>query len=204
MTQISANDLEKLVRLVREAAERLTPQAVQQLIGHPSVVHSALAVAAHTLEANRESAPTNGTEIESVGSAEPAARIASRAARRRLSAHTQAGRAVELLNADRLAVLAGVKTRQTIHDWLKKGRIIGWAGAKRGLVFPAEQLDERGLPPPDLDQVLPFFADHYSAWLWLTTPLPALDGQTPLQRLRAGDSKRVVAAAAGQRQGDFA
>ena len=52
-----------------------------------------------------------------------------------------------------MAERVGLKTRQSVHDWLKKGRIVGWRGARRGHVFPAAQLDERGRPLDGLDRV---------------------------------------------------
>ena len=187
------------MRLVRQAAEQLSPQAVRQLVGHPSVLHSALAVAADTLEV-REAAES----AETLGSSQSATRMSPAAAQRRLVERTQPGREENLLSADDFAHRAHLKTRQSVHDWLKKNRIVGWSGAKRGVVFPSAQLDERGQPPPALNRVLPFFSDHCAAWIWLTTPLSALDGQTPLAVLCAGESERVIAAAAGDAQGDFA
>lgn len=81
---------------------------------------------------------------------------------------------------------------------------MGWSGAKRGFVFPAEQLDNRGRLVEGLEQVLPLFDEGYAAWVWLTTPSAALDGQTPLSRLREGALEQVLAAARGDAQGDFA
>ena len=52
-----------------------------------------------------------------------------------------------------MAERVGLKTRQSVHDWLKKGRIVGWRGARRGHVFPAARLDERGRPLDGLDRV---------------------------------------------------
>jgi hypothetical protein len=103
-----------------------------------------------------------------------------------------------------LAARVGLKTRQSVHDWLKKGRIAGWRGAKRGYVFPADQFDERGRPLEGLDRVIALFGDGYAAWTWLTTELASLDGATPLGLLAGGEIDRVAQAAKGDRQGDFA
>lgn len=51
--------------------------------------------------------------------------------------------------------------------------------------------------------VLSLFGDGYAAWVWLTTPSSALDGETPLSMLREGDLERVFEAAQGDAQGDF-
>ena len=48
------------------------------------------------------------------------------------------------------------------------------------------------------------FEDAYAAWFWLTTPRNALDGEEPLTVLARGQRDRVVAAAEGHLQGDFA
>ena len=74
---------------------------------------------------------------------------------------------------------------------------------RRGFVFPAGQLDDRGRPPVGLERVVPCFADGYSAWMWLKSPHPALDGAVPLDLLKRGHAESVVAAAQGDMQGDF-
>ena len=84
-----------------------------------------------------------------------------------------------------------------MHDWRRKGRIVGWQNARRGYVFPAEQLDGRNRPLTGLDRVAGRFADGYAAWVWLTTPRPSLDGATPLALLARGE----VEACGGGSQG---
>lgn len=117
--------------------------------------------------------------------------------------HTPSGRDEELLTSDQLAARVGLKTRQSVHNWLRQGRVIGWRGAKRQYLFPADQIDERGRPLTGLEPILDHFGDGYAAWVWLTTPLSALDGQKPLQLLRSGERDRVMAAVQGDLQGDF-
>lgn len=125
-------------------------------------------------------------------------------AEQRMSAHTRAAAPEQLLTSDELAARAGVKTRQSVHDWLRKGRIVGWQGARRGYLFPPEQLDDRGRPLVGLDRVVGLFDDGYAAWVWLTTELTSLDGAMPLTLLARGEIDRVARAAEGDRQGDFA
>ena len=132
----------------------------------------------------------------------PAAR--ARKTRERLATRTREGGLEALLTSDELAARVGLKTRQSVHDWLKKGRIVGWRGAKRGYVFPADQFDERGRPLEGLDRVVGLFGDGYAAWAWLTTELSSLDGAKPLTLLADGAIDRVAKAAEGDRQGDFA
>ena len=56
--------------------------------------------------------------------------------------HDAAGR----LSSAQVAARTGLRTRQSVHDWRRKGRIVGWQNARRSYVFPAEQLDERNRP----------------------------------------------------------
>ena len=59
------------------------------------------------------------------------------------------------------------------------------------------------MPVDGLERIVPFFGDGYAAWIWLTTPRPSLDGVEPLVLLNQGECDRVIAAAAGDMQGDF-
>jgi hypothetical protein len=199
MAQAKRLNAKALAALMHEAARTLSPRAVATLVAHPDAVRSALAVAADAVsarEADRGDAEIiRGSQSSLVDPEEAERRIAER---------TQLGGKEPLLTSDQLATRAGLKTRQSVHDWLKKGRIIGWQSAKRGYVFPAGQLDDRGRPLKGLDRIVPQFEDGYAAWVWLTTPRAALDGTTPLARLRKGEVDRVALAAEGDAQGDFA
>ena len=122
----------------------------------------------------------------------------------RMAERTREGAAETLLTSDELAARVGFKTRQSVHDWLKKGGIVGWQGARRGYVLPAGQFDERGRPFEGLDRLVGLFDDGYAVWVWLTTPSASLDGAMPPTLLAAGEIGRVTKAAEGDRQGDFA
>ncbi|MGI9304686.1 MAG: hypothetical protein ACR2RB_18565 [Gammaproteobacteria bacterium] len=199
MAQSKSRNVEELAAVVHEAAKGLSARAVATLVAHPPAVRSALAVAADALSAEgsgrRDSEFIRGAEARLVDAEEADRRIAMR---------TRPGRPEGLLSSDELAARTGLKTRQSVHDWLKKGKIIGWQSAKRGYVFPPGQLDERGRPLKGLDRIVSHFEDGYAAWVWLTTPRAALEGVSPLARLRQGEIDRVAAAAEGDVQGDFA
>ena len=109
-----------------------------------------------------------------------------------------------MLNSNEVAVRLGLKSRQSVHDWLCKGRIVGWQTAKRGYMLPARQFDERRQPIEGLGDIVVLFEDAYAAWFWLTTPRSALDGEEPLTVLARGKRDRVINAAEGHLQGDFA
>ena len=177
--------------MLQDVARRLSPAHVAALVAHPEAVRSALAAAADALAAvERE----HRSGIETItGPALPA--IDAAEAQRRVSARTREGAPETLLTTEKLAGRIGLKTRQSVHDWRRKGRIVGWQNARRSYVFPAEQLDGRNRPLPGLDRVAGRFADGYAAWVWLTTPQPSLDGATPLELLGRGEVERVAEAA---------
>jgi hypothetical protein len=198
MAQTKTENIDELTVLVRRAAKRLSAEAVAALVAHPTALTSALAATASTVAIERSEVG----ELETIGSSEPA--LVSRSeAGRRLAVRTKAQAERGLLSSDELAARAGLKTRQSVHDWLKKGRVIGWQGAKRGYVFPAGQLDGRGRPLRGIERVVARFPDGYAAWGWLITPLAALDGASPLSLLKQGRVEPVIAAAQGDAQGDF-
>ena len=200
MSQARGERVRELEGMLHEAVVHLSPAHVAALVAHPAAVRSALAAAADVL--STDDAGRTDT-VGTIAGAEPEIADAAQA-QRQLSARTREGTRETLLTSDELAARAGLKTRQSVHDWLKKGKIVGWRGAKRGYVFPAEQFDARGRPLAGLASVVGQFGDGYAAWVWLTTPRPSLDGAKPLTLLAGGEIDRVANAAEGDRQGDFA
>ena len=192
-------EMRELEDMLHEAAGRLGPVRVAALVAHPNAVRAALAAAADALStSDREEAA-----IETLGGGAPVL-VGAAEADRRLAARAHDGAPETLLTSDELAARAGLKTRQSVHDWRKKGRIVGWQNARRGYVFPAAQLDGRDRPLAGLERVVGQFGDGYAAWVWLTTPRPSLDGTVPLTLLAQGEIDRVADAARGDLQGDFA
>ena len=190
--------MRELKGVLHEVAGHLSPAHVAALVAHPDAVRSALAVVADLLSTGHAEAA-----VETVAGAE-LRQVDSKAVAQRISGRTRKGRPEALLTSDELAARVGLKTRQSVHDWLRKGRIVGWRGAKRGYVFPAAQFDDRGRPLAGLDRAIQQFDDGYAAWVWLTTERASLDGATPLALLAAGEVNRVAKAAEGDKQGDIA
>ncbi|MCY4342853.1 MAG: hypothetical protein OXE83_04680 [Gammaproteobacteria bacterium] len=192
-----------LAGMLQATAGHLSRTHVAALVAHPHAVRSALAAAADILTVgDRE---PHG--VETIAGVAPTVVDLSEASRR-LSARSRNsapdGVAPEsLLSSDELAARAGLKTRQSVHEWRKKGKIIGWQNARRGYVFPAGQLDGRNRPLQGLAHVAALFDDGYAAWVWLTTPLPSLEGALPLALLAEGQIQTVANAAKGDLQGDF-
>ena len=199
MARARGEKVRDLEGMLHEAAGCLSPAHVAALVAHPDAVRSALAVAADALTKDEAARPA----VEAIAGAEPL-RIGAEEAAGRMAERTREGAPEVLLTSDELAARVGLKTRQSVHDWLKKGRIVGWRGAKRGYVFPAEQFDDRGRPLAGLERVIGLFGDGYAAWVWLTTRRPSLDGAKPLMLLAGGEADRVAKAAEGDKQGDFA
>lgn len=200
MPQQVERSLHELERVLHDAVSRLNPAHVLALVAHPSAVLSALAAAAGALSQEDADKPAR---VEKITGAEPRL-VETAEVRRRISARKSEGATAELLTTDELAARVGLKSRQSVANWLKKGKIIGWQGSRRGYVFPVEQFDERNRPLPGLNCVVDRFNDGYAAWIWLTTPRPSLDGAMPLTLLARGEADQVALAAQGDRHGDFA
>ena len=194
----------KLDSVFHDATDGLSSATLAELIKNQDAVFSALIAFLQALskthaDANIEQQP--GVEIIK---GEKSRRISAAKAKKEIARRTIPIEEENLLTSDELATRVGLKTRQSVHDWLRKGKIVGWRGAKRGYVFPEGQLDERGRPPEGLEKVVSYFDDGYTVWFWLTTPRNSLDGMEPLALLRKGEIDRVLDAAIGDRQGDFA
>ena len=197
VAQTKRLDDDALATVLVDAAKELPVRARRILAAHPGAVRSALAIAASAL-AETEAVHTAPEVIG--GDAGPL--LDDDESVRQLEALTEAGPPVDLLTSDELAERTGI-SRTTVHDWLRKGRIVGWQRAKRGYLFPIDQLDDRGQPYGGIDRIVTHFPDGYAAWLWLTSTTPALSGATPLNLLRKGEVDEVEAAAIGYEQGDF-
>lgn len=189
----------ELVRLLYESVATLSPAAVTTLLEYPETLLPALEAAART----PLSEPL--AEDSEVIGGQPARLLGRTEAARRLSQRTRTAKdeAGELLTSQQFAKRVGAKSRQSVHNWLRQGRILGWEGTKRGLVFPAGQLDESGRPLNGLGVVVRHFEGHYSAWCWLRDRHDDLDGARPIDLLRHDDVARVESAAKGYAQGDF-
>lgn len=174
------------------AAAELNPRVANALVRHPDAIRAALAatgevLAVETLAPIKEASTRHGNVGQVV-------------AERTIPYQPDE----EVLNSNEVAARLGLKSRQSVHDWLRKGRILGWQTAKRGYLFPTAQLDERNRPIKGLGDIVALFEDAYAAWRWMTIPQSALDGDTPLAVLASGERDRVSAAAEGYLQGDFA
>lgn len=101
------------------------------------------------------------------------------------------------LAADEVAELLQTRSRQTAHDRAKAGTLLAIRDNGR-LRFPLCQFD-----PDGPDGVAPGLAEVLQALqlsalakaAWLERPHPALEGQSPIERLKQGELAGVIAAA---------
>jgi len=83
--------------------------------------------------------------------------------------------------------------RSTLHDWQKRGAIIGLLKGERKHVFPLAQFVD-GRPVEGMPQITKIIGNPRVAWQWLIQPKPSIGG-TPLDTLKKGGFEKVLAAA---------
>ena len=99
------------------------------------------------------------------------------------------------LTSEQVGSLLGI-TRQAVDKRRKKGQLLGITLGRRGYLYPVWQFD-KGQVLPGLEQVLKELNedDPWTRLMFFKTGDIRLDGDTPLQRLGAGDVEQVVLAA---------
>ena len=108
-----------------------------------------------------------------------------------------------LISSDEMSALLGV-SRQTTNRWREEGKLLGFVIAKRGYLYPREQVNERGQPLLGLDKIIGRFAgDHWAAWRFLASELPELDGQTGFAAISGGKIGRLLNVIAARDDGSF-
>ena len=81
--------------------------------------------------------------------------------------------------------------RSTLHTWQKQGAVIGLLVGVRKHAFPTEQFVD-GRPVAGLAAIVKAIGNLRAAWLWLREPNPGFAGVTPLARLKADATDKVV------------
>lgn len=117
--------------------------------------------------------------------------------RRRLADFTTSSRledwAGPVAGPSEIEKMFGTK-RSTLHDWQKRGAVIGLLRGERKHVFPISQFVD-GRPVEGMLAITSIISNARVAWQWLIAPKPSIGG-TPLDRLKAGAIEQVVGAAA--------
>lgn len=83
--------------------------------------------------------------------------------------------------------------RSTLHDWQKRGAVVGLLKGERKHVFPLAQFVD-GRPVQGMSEVTRIIGNPRAAWQWLIQPKPSIGG-CPLDCLKAGQVAEVVATA---------
>lgn len=83
--------------------------------------------------------------------------------------------------------------RSTLHDWHKRGAVIGLLKGERKHVFPLAQFVD-GRPIEGMPQITKIIRNPRVAWQWLIQPKPSIGG-TPLDNLKRGNLGKVLEAA---------
>lgn len=82
--------------------------------------------------------------------------------------------------------------RSTLHEWQKRGAVIGLLRGERKHVFPLAQFVD-GRPIEGMSEVVRVIGNSRAAWQWLVQSKPSIGG-TPLDRLKKGHVTQVVEA----------
>ena len=113
---------------------------------------------------------------------------------RRLAAYATPMRledwAGEVAGSSELAMRHSI-SRSTLHDWQKRGAVIGLLAGSRKHVFPLAQFID-GRPVEGLGAITAAAGAPRTAWLWLVEPHPSLGGRRPIDRLRSGAHAEVI------------
>lgn len=83
--------------------------------------------------------------------------------------------------------------RSTLHEWQKRGAVIGLLRGERKHVFPLAQFVD-GRPIEGMSNVVRVIGNPRAAWQWLIQSKPSIGG-APLERLKKGYVSQVVEAA---------
>ena len=189
---------QEVTEMVINIVNQLPARVLARLVRRPEALKSAIQhAAASVVRADREGA------VERLGGLPRQDTVSDADAAQRLDALTAPMRAERLLTSEEISRVLGVKSRQTVLNWQANGKLLGWQGAKRGMLFPAAQLDAANRPIPHLAAIRPHFPNDEALWDWLNVPMDELDRQTPMDALRANDIESVVALAVSYAQGDF-
>ena len=178
--RLSADQQRRIVADERELAKAVEA-AVVRFVGEPEDEPSSLRIK-KPMEGSRGSGLSEPLDIVE--------------GRRRLAAFATAARledwAGPVAGPGEIEKAFGTK-RSTLHDWQKRGAVVGLLKGERKHVFPLAQFVD-GRPVEGMAQVMQIIRNPRVAWQWLTQPKPSIGGP-PLEKLKSGDLNKVLAAA---------
>ena len=111
---------------------------------------------------------------------------------------------IETVSSDEATARLGLKHRQSVLDRYRRGELIGFETARRGVRFPAEQFLPDGTTLPGTVELLELFdGNGHRLWRWLEVSTNLLEGSSPIEALRDGELDRVLGAAAAHIDGAY-
>lgn len=189
----------KIVAAVTAATVRLSDEQQRQILAHKTKLVEAMGTVAADLAGHEDQGliqldvkrPVEVSQGDGLGQV-----VDIEEGRRRLAAY-----ATPLRLEDWAGPVAGPgevekafgTRRSTLHDWHKRGAIIGLLKGERKHVFPLAQFVD-GRPVEGMSEVTRIIGNPRVAWQWLVQHKPSIGG-TPLDLLKQGHVSDVLDAA---------
>jgi hypothetical protein len=190
----------RVVAAVTAATVRLSDQQQRQILAHRKKLVEAMGTVAADLAGHDDQGLIQFDVKLPVEVSQGAGRgemVDIEEGRRRLSAYTTPVRledwAGPVAGPSEIEKSFGTR-RSTLHDWHKRGAVIGLLKGERKHVFPLAQFVD-GRPVEGMSEVTRIISNPRVAWHWLIQPKPSIGGR-PLDRLKQGHVPEVLAAAA--------
>jgi hypothetical protein len=189
----------KVVAAISAATAQLTAEQQRKIASHEDKLAEALGAVVADLAA-RDTRPLTVLKVERPPEISKGAGLGKLLdmdeGRRRLATYSTPARiedwAGTVAGPAEIEKAFGTK-RSTLHDWQKRGAIIGLLKGERKHVFPLAQFVD-GRPVRGMVDVTRIIGNPRAAWQWLIQPKPSIGG-TPMDRLKAGKIDEVIAAA---------
>ncbi len=189
----------KIVAVVAAAAVRLSEEQQRRILAHEKVLGKAMETVVADLAGERpdELLGVGADKAVEVSEGEGMGDLLEEAeGRRRLAMIAEPVRledwAGPVAGPSEIERKFGTR-RSTLHEWQKRGAVIGLLRGERKHVFPLAQFVD-GRPIEGMSDVVRVIGNPRAAWQWLIQPKPSIGG-APLERLKKGHVSQVVDAA---------
>lgn len=189
----------KVVAAVAAAAVRLSEEQQRRILAHGNVLGKAMEIVVAELAGERpdELLRVEADKAVEVSEGEGMGDLLDEAeGRRRLAMIAEPVRledwAGPVAGPSEIERKFGTR-RSTLHEWQKRGAVIGLLRGERKHVFPLAQFVD-GRPIEGMSDVVRVIGNPRAAWQWLIQPKPSIGG-APLERLKKGYVSQVVDAA---------
>ena len=189
----------KVVAAIAAAAVRLSEEQQRRILAHEKVLGKTMESVVADLAGERlgELLRVETDKAVEVSEGEGMGHLLDEAeGRRRLAMIAEQGRledwAGPVAGPSEIERKFGTR-RSTLHEWQKRGAVIGLLKGERKHVFPLAQFVD-GRPIEGMSEVVRVIGNPRAAWQWLIQSKPSIGG-APLERLKKGHVSQVVDAA---------